>query len=161
MSQLSEILGVLTEQERMYVEAFLGGASKVASATAAGYSNPKNAATTTWNKPHVQEAVRNAKEIFANEVDFARRKAHDMLMEAHRGAADTIEQVTAIRELIKLHGVAAVEKKQLNVVHGGNVSLSGMTDKELVKLAGYDIALDAEYHEVNKEPECLPAPNAE
>ena len=159
MESLSDIFAPLTSQERIFVGSVLKGSTKIAAATAAGYLTPKNAAYTVPNNRNVKAALIAGREAFAKEVDFSRRKAHEMLMDAHRNAADTNEQVMAIRELIKLHGVAAAEKKEILHKHAGEVTLNTMTDAELAKIADMGETLSAEYHEVG-ETECLPAPNA-
>lgn len=144
--------------QRLYVKARLEGLSKSAAAAAAG-ANPKN--TKQFDEsPAVQEALRKGMEAFSAEVMFSRRKAHDMLMEAHANAANTIEQVAAIKELIKLHGVAAPEVKELRHHHslqgGGPREVRNLSDDELLQLAQLPTEqlphiIDSEFEEVDTD----------
>src|SRR5690606_3836742 len=140
----------------LYVKARLEGLSKSAAAAAAG-ANPKNSKQFEESAA-VQEALRKGMEAFSAEVMFSRRKAHDMLMEAHANASNTIEQVAAIKELIKLHGVAAPEVKELRHHHslegGGPREVRNLSDDELLRLAQLPTEqlphiIDGEFEEVD------------
>lgn len=126
--------------QRIFVMCKLKGMSDVASATAAGLANPDRNAHNMKKSKSVQEAIRKGIEALANEVMFTRHKAHDLLMDAHRNAATSTEQVLAIRELIKLHGVAAPEVKEIHQKHSGMIDhreVKELTDAELLKLADF------------------------
>jgi hypothetical protein len=59
-------------------------------------------------------------------------------MDAHRNSATATEQVFAIKELIRLHGVAAPEVKELRHQVTGSVKheeVKRLSDTELLKLA--------------------------
>jgi phage terminase small subunit len=171
--ELAAFLEPLTERQRIYVESRLRGLSKMASATAAGISNPKHNAYQFEKRPAVREAIRAGMEALATEVMFTRKKAHDMLMDAHRNAASTTEQVFAIKELIKLHGVAAPEVKELRHQVTGSLKheeVRQLSDTELLKLAQLppselpSTVIEGEYESVERdgrdaeeEPDSSPA----
>lgn len=158
VKELADYLEPLTPMQRLYVKARLEGLSKSAAAAAAG-ANPKN----TKQFDHsvaVQEALRKGMEAFSAEVLFSRKKAHEMLMEAHANAANTIEQVAAIKELVRLHGVAAPEVKELRHKHaledGRPKEVRNLSDEDLLKLAQLPTEqlphiIDGEYEEVDTD----------
>ena len=128
----------LTDVQRLFVLAKLEGMTDVAAATAAGISNPKSRAYQIAKHPAVIEALKKGIEILATEVMFTRRHAHELLLDAHRNAANTTEQVMAIREMIKLHGVAAPEVKELHTTVKGEIEhreVRELTDEQLLQLA--------------------------
>ena len=161
--QLAEVLEPLTHMQRLYVQARLDGKSKTASALAAGSKNPQN----FEDSDNVQNALRAARTIAADAVLFSRKEAHDMLLAAYHNAATAMEQVAAVKELVRMHGIAAPEVKELRHKHSGLIehkheAIEHMTDKELLELANLDQApfIEAEYEVVQEEgeQECLPAP---
>jgi hypothetical protein len=105
------------------------------------------------------EAMKAGIEALATEVMFTRKKAHDLLMDAHRNAANTTEQVMAIKEMIRLHGVAAPEVKEIHT--HGKVSIEHrevkeLTDEQLLRLAQLPTAelphiIDGEYEVVDAQ----------
>lgn len=157
--ELAPYLEPLTEMQRLYVRARLQGLSKVASATAAGCANPGN----NWNKfensAAVKEAIRAGTEALARDIMFTRKKAHELLEEAHRNAATATEQILAIREMIKLHGVAAPEVKELRHQVTGKVEheqVKSLSDADLLRLARLPDdkvpqVLEAEYEVVDEQ----------
>jgi hypothetical protein len=136
--QFMAVMRKLTKQQRTYVEHRLKGASKNASAYAA--TGQKGRAPNFDRVAFVQDALRLGMELTVDVIIFDRKMAHEMLMEAHSCASNTIEQVTAIRELIRLHGLESPKKVHLHqtgkVEHEhGMKEVKGMTDAELLKLA--------------------------
>jgi nitrogen regulatory protein PII-like uncharacterized protein len=131
--------------------------SKIASAAASGITNPKNYQQFE-KSPAVQEALSKLRELAANDIMFDRKEAHRLLMDAHANAATATEQVLAIREMIKLHGVAAPEVKEIRQSVEGKVThevVRDMSDDELMLLAKLDDeevpqVLEGEYELVDK-----------
>ncbi len=157
MSNLASCFQDLSPKERIYCENRLSGLSKVASATAAGFASAKKNAYEIEKRPHVMEAIVAATQIFAEEVGFTRREAHDMLMQAFRNADTAMEQITAVRELIKLHGVQAPVVVEHEHTHTHNMQLENMPLKELMQLAGQKgLTLEGEFERVvDRKPELL------
>ena len=132
---LAAYIEPLTDQQRIYVTFRLKGMSRVASAAAAGGDGTNSV---RYEKSHaVQEAIRAGREALAHEIMFDRRKAHEMLEDAHRNAANATEQILAIREMIKLHGVAAPEVKELrhSVTGGDKQEVKRLSDADLFRMA--------------------------
>lgn len=139
---LAKYLEPLTEKQRIYATCRLKGMSRIASATAAGCTNNPNSSAKAFDKSvAVQEVLTKGRELLANEIMFDRRKAHEMLMEAHANAETATEQVVAIREMIKLHGVAAPEVKEIRQQISGTVTheeVTRLSDADLLRLAKLD-----------------------
>ena len=108
-------------------------------------------------RPHVMEAIVAATQIFAEEVGFTRREAHDMLMQAFRNADTSMEQITAVRELIKLHGIAAPVKVEHEHTHTHELQLENMPLKELIQLANQgNLTLEGEFERIaDRKPELI------
>jgi hypothetical protein len=155
--ELAKYLEPLTQIQKIYVECRLKGMSKVASATAAGITAPHKNAGRIEESAAVKEALRVGRELLATEIMFTRKKAHEMLMEAHAHADTATEEILAIREMIKLHGVAAPEVKELRHQVTGKLeheAVKQLSDADLLRLARLDDdkvphVLEAEYEIVD------------
>ena len=146
---LPSSLSELSPKERIYVKCRLDGMSQVASAGAAGWADPRRKASDIEKRPKVQAAILAACEDLAQEVQFGRKEAHDMLINAYHNAATATEQVAAVRELINLHGIAEPKKVEHQHTHGGKVELDRLPNDELMKLAGLeDLTLEGEFEVV-------------
>jgi len=144
----------LTTKQRVYVDCRLDGMTQLASASAAGASSPQR----YEENETVQAAMIERMQATADAVDFSRREAHDMYMDAHRNAETATEQIAAISAMVKLHGLE--KPKVIEVKHDHNVTgqLEFMGTDELMKLADMtDLVLDAEYEDITDAPE-LEAP---
>jgi len=140
-TRLANFMVPLTPMQRLYVQGILKGLNKTAAATAAGCANPRKNFMRLDGDPAVKEAIKAGLAVFSETVLFDRKEAHDMLMEAHRNAATATEQVLAIREMIKLHGIAAPEVKEIRQQITGKVTheqVQRLTDADLLKLAKLD-----------------------
>jgi hypothetical protein len=149
----------LTHKERLYVEARLGGMSRVAAATAAGYANPGKEGSIIDAKEHIQAAMVDAMQKSSEEVGFGRREAHDMYMQAYMNADTAAEQIAAVNAMVKLHGLEAPRVLEVKHEHKHEGSLQLMPTDELMKLAGMDkaLALEGEFEQVG-EKDLLEAP---
>ncbi len=141
----------LTTKERIYVDSRLSGMNQIASAAAAGSATPRTAGNAFENKARVQAEMLRRMQKTSDEVDFGRKEAHDMLMQAYATADTAMEQIAAVRELVKLHGLAEPLKVEHKHSHGGVVQLERMETRELMKLTGMDLTLEGEF-EVVREP---------
>jgi len=80
-------------------------------------------------------------------VEVTRELLNTMLFEAHATSATSMEKIAAVRELGKMNGVYAPEKKEITLQAVTKVEqLESMTDAELVERAGFDVTLK------NREP---------
>ena len=149
---LAKSLLKLRPKERIYVQSRLEGLTQVASAAAAGYANPKQNAHRLEKQENIQKAMVEAMDEIAEEVGFTRKEAHDMLMSAYQNAATAAEQISAVKEMINLHGLAAPKQVEHKHEHAGQVSLERMETQELLKLADMeDLILDAEFTDVTDD----------
>jgi phage terminase small subunit len=149
---LASSLAKLTPKERLYVESRLGGLSKVAAASAAGYASPKKHSYELEKKKHIQAALVQAMHEIAEEIGFTRKEAHEMLMSAYMNAATAAEQIQAVKEMIALHGIAAPKQVEHKHEHTGTVSLERMETHELMKLADMeDLVLEGEFDVVDDQ----------
>lgn len=157
MSQASSYLD-LTATQRRYVEARLSGLGKVASAAAAGAAQPRTECTRLEQNEKVQAALVERMTAVADEVDFSRKEAHQMYMDAYQNAETATEQIAAVNAMVKLHGLE--KPKELVVQHNHNHTgqIEHMPTDELMKLAGMEtaLAIEGEYEEVEPKPALEP-----
>ena len=143
----------LTNRQRIYVDARLSGMSQMASAAAAG-STGQNAGTEYEKNEAIQAELIARMQKVADEVDFSRKEAHDMLMQAYVNADTAMEQIAAVREMIKLHGIAEPLKVEHKHINKGTLSFDRMDLKQLMKLAEMeDFTLEGEFEVVRDRPQ--------
>lgn len=168
--QIADVLEALTPMQRAYVKHRSEGMTKVAAATAAGQANPGKNAGRFEESEAVRDALRSIREISADAVAFGRKEAHELYMQAYYAAQTAAEMVMAVNGLVKLHGLAAPEVKELRHKHQGYIDhkhkLENMSDTELAKLAqlGDSPFIEGEFTvvEPEKEPVCrtmIPPPS--
>jgi hypothetical protein len=131
--------------------------TRVASAAAAGAKQPEKHGYKIEKRPHVMEALTQRMAAVAAEVDFSRKEAHDMYMDAYRNADTATEQIAAVNAMVKLHGLE--KPKELLVTHEhthtGDIEL--LPTDELIKLAGLtNFVLEGEFEEVETPKELAP-----
>lgn len=150
MTDLASLLHKLTPQKRLYVQARLDGLNITAAAMAAG-TDKKNGSRLEQD-PDVQAAMIAAMNELADDVQFSRREAHDMLYNAYLSAATSTEQIMAVRAMIDLHGIAQPKKVEVEHTHNHHHELEFMPTEELIKLARMDnLTLEGEYEVVYDE----------
>ena len=139
----------LSPKDRIYVDSMLSGMTQIASAAAAGCLTPRVDGSKMFKKENIQAALTKRMDKLSSEVNFGRKEAHDMLMQAFRNADTAMEQITAVRELIKLHGIAAPVKVEHEHTHTHELQLEHMPLKELMKLANQNsLTLEGEFERV-------------
>lgn len=150
----------LTKIERGYVEGRLQGLSQVASAVAAGCKTPRSDANRLEKNPKVQAALVDRMQKIADEVDFSRKEAHDMYMDAYQNADTAMEQIAAVNAMVKLHGLEKPKQFEIKHEHTHSGQIEHLSTDELIKLAGMQktLALEGEYEEVEPKP-TLKAPD--
>lgn len=161
MPDLGSLLHNLTPQKRLFAQARLDGMSITAAAVAAG-TDKKNGSRLEKD-PDVQAAMVEAMNQLAEEVQFSRKDAHEMLYSAYMNAATATEQVMAVRAMIDLHGIAQPKKVEIEHNHNHTHQLEHMPTDELMKLAGVgNLTLEGEYEVVyDDEPEQLEHQNGD
>ena len=73
----------------------------------------------------MRAALRQAREVFAEQMAFDRKKAHEMYMDAYRNADNATEQKLVVDSLVKLHGLAEPETKRPQHPHTGAIEHKG------------------------------------
>lgn len=138
-----------TRQQRIYVDSLLAGLSKKAAAAAAGSRDGVH----FDESKHVQAALVERMQATADEVDFSRKEAHEMYMEAYRNAETAAEQIMAVNAMVKLHGLEKPKMLEVKHEHTHTGQLEFMPTDKLMKLAGMDnLVLEGEYAEVEDVP---------
>lgn len=142
VKSIAKSIAPLTYMQKIYVESIVKGMSKVASATAAGQPNPKKNYVRLDKSPTVLRALQEIREVTAGDIMFGVVEAHDLLMQAFHAATTSAEMTQAANALIKLHGTAKPEVKEIHQHHTGSVnhhaSVDDLSDEQLMRLAGVD-----------------------
>lgn len=157
MSQLAEYLN-LTRIQRIYVDSRLAGMSQIAAATASGAANPRTESHRLEKNENVQKALIARMSETADSVDFGRKDAHDMYMDAYNNADTATEQIAAVNAMVKLHGLEAPKEIVVKVTHSHSGKIEHMATDELMKLAGMEktLTLEGEFEEVEAAPLLAP-----
>ena len=143
---LSFGLGRFTSQEESYILFRIRGLNPKAAARGAGFPNPIQAVIALSEREDIQEAIAYGREmsrqaaINAGAVEFTKDDATLMYFEAHAKSATALEEIRAIDSLVKLHGLASPEKKEIIITDKDQLKELG--SDELVKLSGREIKLD-------------------
>jgi hypothetical protein len=153
MSQPSSYLK-LTRMERLYVDGRLAGLTQIASAAAAGAAHPRVDGHSMEKKDHVQKALIARIEKVAEEVDFSRKEAHTMYLDAYENAETATEQIAAVNAMVKLHGLEKAKEVVIQHNHNHTGQIEHMPTAELMKLAGMEeqLVLEGEFTEVEEKP---------
>lgn len=153
MIRQSNVSKPFTPRERIYMEGRLSGMTQIASAAAAGCPNPNKDGHKLEKREHVQkELVRRMNKV-AEEVDFSRKEAHDMYLQAYTNADTAMEQIAAVNAMVKLHGIAEPAKVEVQHQHQATLEFDRMDLKQLMKLADIDdFTLEGEFEVVKERP---------
>lgn len=144
----------LTAKQRTYVDSRLSGLSQTASAAAAGVATPRIEGSRMENNEKVRQAMVDMMAKTAEEVSFGRKEAHDMYLDAYQNAETASEQIMAVNAMVKLHGLEAPKKVEVDHTHNHNHELRFLPTEELMKLAGMEdqLVLEGEFEEVEERP---------
>lgn len=144
----------LTSKQRIYVDGILSGLTKKAACAAAGGSKPD----VFEESQNVRDALADMMAKGAEEVGFSRKEAHDMYMEAYRSAETAMEQIAAVNAMVKLHGLEAPKKVEVEHTHSHSGELELLPTAELMKLAKLDkkLALPGEFEVIEDRPALEP-----
>lgn len=136
MRTLEEILAQFKDpKQRIFVEARLRGMEPAAAARAAGLERHYETV-----HPEITAIVAEYAAQEAPRMSMTRERLTEMLLDTYRNAATAGEQVAAVRELGKLHGLYAPQKLQVennvNVNDARSVQdLRHMTIEQLEQLS--------------------------
>lgn len=146
-------IGRLTSQEEVYVQRRAQGLNPLAAARSANYEQPTKAVAMLAQREDVTLAIAYAREmqrqvaIGAGSIDFTKDDATMMYLEAHATSETTADKIRATDSLVKLHGLATPEKRE--IIIGTREQMQAVSDEELLRMAGQDIFLSPDdYMEV-------------
>lgn len=130
----------LTPKQQSFVNDMLAGLTATQSARRAGFAFPSASGPAQMKNPRVLAAIAAEQQKMEKKADMTRKKVIDGLMEAvemAKAQGDSASMVSAYRELGRLCGYYAAEKKQIDVNVNGAVQVTQiekMSDEELAKL---------------------------
>lgn len=134
------ILGLsrLDPQEARFVTCIMQDLPLVAAGREAGI--PRNRLQEVLARPHVAQTITYLRDQYATEtIVVTRDRLNAMLFEAHGKAANTTEEVMAIRELGKMNGLYAPEKvERTDRRYVTFEQINSMSTDELLQLAEED-----------------------
>lgn len=147
----------LTSQEEVYVQRRVQGLNPQAAARAAGYTRPTMAVIELAEREDIQHAIVFLREtarqaaINAGAMQFSKDDATLLYLNAHAKAATATEEIKAVDSLVKLHGLAAPEKMEVEITRRDQ--LEGMSDEDLMRVMGDKaIVLDpSEYRRLSED----------
>jgi phage terminase small subunit len=149
-----EVLPKLTKQQEQFVRYYLLGYSTIEAGKAAGYS--KANASKLLNHPVVQRTLTYFREKEFDRIAVTRESITKLFFEAHRKSGNTTEEVAALREIAKMHGLYEPQRIQtISVNINSERHIEAATDADLLKLAGLgethfdpSSTVDGEFEEV-------------
>lgn len=141
----------LSSQEEAYVLNRVRGLNPLASARAAGYSRPARVVADFAERKDLDTAIIYLREmarqsILSGGADFSRDDATRLYLEAHAKSANATEEIKAVDSLVKLHGLAAPEKVEVQVTR--QEQITALDDDALMELAGHDFHLSPDEYMV-------------
>ncbi len=141
----------LTAQEQEFVNLTVRGITPIRAAKHLGITAIEALEMAANQK--VVKAIEQVRSFFnivesyraPKDIKFTRDDATMLYMEAHAKAKDATEEIKAIDSLVKLHGIAAPEKREVKVTNESQIR--SLPTEELIRLAESE-ALDAEFEEI-------------
>ena len=144
----------LTAQEERYLQMRLRGLLPSSAARSAGLPCTSADVKRMHEKnPHLDEALILYREQIREQsihagvqIEFTRNDATLLYLQAHAKSETAMEEIRAVDSLVKLHGLAAPEKKEI-VTNVTNVTqIQQLSDEQLAALAGRVINLDPDQY---------------
>ena len=124
----------LSVQQEQFVLYVLRGLTPTQSAKAAGYAHPSTEGSRLMGLDKISLLLQHFRDEELSAIKVTRDNLTVMLYEAHRKSANSTEEIAAIRELGKMHGVYEAEKTESVQIHKVE-QLERLDDAELIKLA--------------------------
>lgn len=131
---------VLSDAQSAFAYNMAIGMTQTQAARAAGYAQPGTEATKLLRMPNVVERITLEQKKFEVKADMSRQKVIDGLKEAidiARLMSDPNAMVAGWREIARICGYYAPERKLIDITVSGATHISqitDMSDEELVKL---------------------------
>lgn len=136
-----------TTPERQFIHCLVRGMPPTSAAKSVGL--PYEQAMEFYARDDVREHIESLRAVVTEdfyrpmgEIQFTRNDATFMYLDAHRKAKDATEEIKATDSLVKLHGIAAPEKKEVSVTATTSAKLRQLDDNALIEMAGEDLLLD-------------------
>ena len=149
---MNQVQVALSAQERSFVNLVLRGVAPQPAAKSLGL--PPQEGLLLVQEEHIRQALEYGREMLdpgmyqtVQNIEFTKDMATVLYLEAHKKSKDSTEEIKAVDSLVKLHGLAEPEKKQVEVKHEGQ--LRELSDDDLQKMAGNTIQLDPSSYEVS------------
>ena len=142
----------LTSQEEAYVRYCIQGLNPSAAARAAGYSDPITAVATFAEREDICKALAYGREMIrqtalaSGAMNFTRDDATMLYLEAHSTAENSSEKIRAVDSLVKLHGLAEPEKKEIKITTRDQ--MQALDSDKLLEIAGSDLVLSPDDYKV-------------
>ncbi len=139
------MINTLTSQEEAYVRYCIQGINPSAAARSAGYSDPVSTLAEFAERDDIQKALAYGREMVrqaalnAGALDFKKDDATRMYLDAHSKAENATEMIRATDSLVKLHGLAEPEKKEIKITSRDQIQ--ELDSAALLELAGSEIQL--------------------
>jgi len=136
MKEFADPKARLTQQQERFVFLLASGVPPKAAASGAGYSTPG----APMRSVAVQRAIKFVKEQEKDQIFVNRDKLTSMLFSAHAKAANSTEEIAAIRELGEMHDVyAQAQEDRKNSLHTAvqinHNTVQKLSDDDLLKIA--------------------------
>ncbi|HDR1856470.1 TPA: hypothetical protein QB617_000245 [Pasteurella multocida] len=138
----------LTPKEELYIQYRIRGLTPTSAAKKAGLPSKIEEINALHDrKPELDRAIIYYRERIREqaindgvEIQFTRADAHLMYLQAHSHSANATEEIKAVDSMVKLWGLAAPEKKEVQIT--SKKQLETMSDEELQKHTGMVYDLD-------------------
>lgn len=144
----------LTIQEENYIQRRAQGLEPLAAARAAQFPNAHKAVARMAEREDINLAISYAREMMRQQainngaIEFTKDDATQLYLEAHATSINSMEKIRAIDSLVKLHGLAAPERREIEITQRSQ--MSELNDDDLLRMTGQDISLDpSQYTEVH------------
>lgn len=99
------------------------------------------------------------------ELSITKEQITMLMLEAHKKSSNSAEEIMALREIAKIHGMYALAPTTVNIstlnIEGNQKKLGELSDERLLELAGMhpklferpEVTIDAEFTEVESDNE--------
>jgi len=148
------VIPKLTKQQEQFVRYYLLGYSTTEAGKAAGYSQANSSKLV--NNAVIQRTLTYFREKEFDRIAVSRESITKLFFEAHRKSGTATEEVAALREIARMHGLYEPQKIQtISVNINSERHIEAATDADLLKLAGFgnthfnlEATIDGEFEEV-------------
>jgi hypothetical protein len=144
----------LTRQQEQFVRLYLLNYTVAEAAATAGYAT--GTSSHLLKSPPIQRALAHFRDKEFEKIAVTRDSITKLFFEAHRKSGTTTEEVAALREIAKMHGLYEPQRIQtVSVNINSERHIEGASDADLLKLAGFsdahidpDAVFEGEFTEV-------------